>query len=105
MSAEEELKQFKKDSLKRARQTAIIFSVCATAALIALTYAFFQNAATQRTAMQVKAESVECVKLVEERDKQILKLQSDLEKQIIMTENALKEAERQYQAARKRDSK
>jgi hypothetical protein len=105
MSAEEELKQFKRASLKRAKQTAIIFSVCAIAALIALTYAFFQNAAAQRAAMQVKAESMECVKLVEERDNQILKLKSDLEKKIIMTENALKEAERQYQAARKRGSK
>lgn len=105
MSVEEELEQFKKDSLKRARQTAIIFSVCAIAALIALTYAFFQNAAAQRTAMQVKAESVECAKLVEEKDGQILRLKNDLEKQTIMTESALKEAERQYQAAGKRSSK
>lgn len=105
MSAEEELKQFKKASLKRAKQTAIIFAVCAIAALIALTYAFFQNAAAQRTAMQVKAESAECAKLTEERDKQILKLKADLQEQRVMAEVALQEAEKQYQSARRRGSK
>ena len=55
MNAEEELKNYKQETLKRTRITALVFGALAIICLVSLVYAFIQNASA------VKAEKIAMV--------------------------------------------
>lgn len=109
MEAKEEFEQYKleyeKKMVKRARKTATVFGVLAVTALISLVYAFFQNAESQRTRLMAEMQLTECNRneknLRDEMDRLEVKVSQLTEER----NAALKEAERQFEAAQKRKTK
>lgn len=109
MDAKEEFEQYKieyeKKMVKRARKTATVFGVLAITALIALVFAFFQNAESQRTRVMAEMSASECKQNEKKLREEIGRLEENVSQMTNTVNAALKEAERQFQAAQKKNSK
>lgn len=108
MITEAEFEQFKeevkRESIKRARKTATIFGVLAMTAMVALVYAFFQQAAAVRSRSMAENLAVEALEQKESRrelEVKVQKLSEELEKKAKMAEAAMQEASRQHQIVEK----
>ncbi len=83
MITEAEFEQYKEDtkrkSLKRGRMTATVFGVLATTALIALVYAFFQNAAAERAKLYTERAYIELAEKVKRAEQHELELMVEIQ--------------------------